>query len=175
MRDLWAYILSGTAMISMVFIGISVHEYRKALADKDVAASQRSSLAKQVRQFQQLSEQQPDTIFGEQPQADFEQRISEAIRATGLDSRTRYSVRLQSDREHRDASQQITGLRQQSASVEIQNLTPIQIGAFLLYWDREEPLWKPEQIQMMHAQRSDQNLFSLNLNCVAVYYPQKKD
>jgi len=172
MRSVWGIIAVGALLVSLVVVGVLIQWAAHQKSELQLALRQRDTLAERVQEYQSLRETQPDTIVGTQPQADFEQRISTSLQAAGLSSRTRYSVRTEADREHRDARQQLTGLRQQRASVEIPGCTPAQIGSFLLDWQESQALWTPDRIQVTHDQRSDRNLYTLRLECIAVYQDQ---
>lgn len=137
--------------------------------------SQRTLLSEQVGQYQALRVQQEDTIYGAQPQSDFERRIGDSLIAAGLSRATRYSARTEADQEHRDSKQQLTGLRQRRASVEIQGLQPQQIGSLLAYWHDSQHMWIPDRIQLAHDSSSNRNLYSLRLECIAVYHAQERE
>lgn len=172
MRSAWGIITVCTLMINLVVIGVSLKGAAHQRSEFQLALRQRDTLAERVQAYQSLRETQPDTIVGTLPQADFEQRISASLQAAGLSIRTRYSARTEADQEHRDARQQLTGLRQQRASVEIPGCTPAQIGSFLVDWQESQALWTPARIQVTHNQRSDRNLYTLRLECIAVYQDQ---
>ena len=153
---------------------ISWDRLSTARAEHVSVIDQRARLAEQVRRWQVLSEQQPDTLFGQRPEADFEQRITATINGAGLPRAARYASSVYADREHRDKNRQPTGMREQTASVEIANLSPSQVGRFLSYWQEEQSLWVPTQIRLTHDQRTENN-YTLHLECVAVYHGQGGD
>ncbi len=172
MRNRWKLIASFVICASLLVIGSSLLGVAKKREDALSAISQRDTLAEQVKRYIELRGQQPDTIHGTKPQADFELRISSSLEAAGLNPRTRYTVRTNADREHRDDHQQMTGLRQQQATVEIPGLTMDQIGRLLIQWDSSQQMWAPERIELIHDQRSEQDIYSLRLECLAVYHAQ---
>ena len=172
MRNRWKLIAILAICVSLMVAGSSVLGVAEKREDALSAISQRDTLAQQIKRYLELREQQPDTIHGTKPQADFEMRISSSLDAAGLNPRTRYTIRTNADREHRDGQQQLTGLRQQRATVEIPGLTTAQIGRLLIHWERSQQMWAPERIELIHDQRSDQDIYSLRLECLAVYYAQ---
>ena len=153
---------------------ISWDRLSSARSEYASAIDRRAVLAEQVRRWQILSVQQPDTLFGQRPEADFEQRISATISGAGLPRGTRYASSVNADREHRDKNRQPTGMREQTASVEIANLSPSQVGRFLSHWQEEQSLWVPTHIRLTHDQRIG-NHYTLHLECVAVYHGQGGD
>lgn len=175
MRNTWG-ILTLVALVSCLLVcGLSIRGAAKKKAELKSVVAQRQALVEQVQQYQLLSAKQPDTIYGSEPQTDFEQRVTISIQAAGMNSRIRYSARAEADREHRDERQQLTGLRQQHASVDIPGISPAEIGKFLVHWQEAQSMWLPDHIQLTHDQRTTRNLYTLRLECVAVYHPQESE
>ena len=137
--------------------------------------TQRQILVERVQQYQRLRTQQADTIYGAEPQMDFEKRVTSSIQAAGMSLRTRFSAQAQADREHRDERQQLTGLREQRVSVNIPGISPAEVGSFLVHWHQTQSMWSPDRIQLTHDQRSGRNLYTLQLECIAVYHPQESE
>lgn len=175
MRDKWVLLAIFALLICMGTVGYAVQRVSGARAVLRSTESQRSLLSGRVNEYQRLTAKQADTIFGTQPKADFEKRLSQVVQESGLGHRARYSLQLAADREYRDQRGQPTGLRQQRASVEFQQLSLIQIGMFLTEWYETQSLWQPEMINLTHNQRSDDSVYTLRLECVAVYHGQESE
>jgi hypothetical protein len=175
MRSRWGLVTSIVFLISLLVV---VWAVRTAVNDRSNLRSvlaQRTMLSEQVKQFQALRVRQEDTIYGAQPESDFEQRISESLQAAGLSTRTPYTARREADQDHRNAQQQLTGLRERRASVEIPRLSPDRIGRFLVHWQASQKLWTPDRIRLTHDPSSDQNIYTLRLECIAVYHAQESE
>lgn len=175
MRSTWSLLTLVALLICLLVCGLSIRAAAMKKSELKSAMAQRQTLVKQLQQYQLLSAQQPDTIYGSEPQTDFEQRVTTSIQAAGISSRTRFSARSEADREHRDGRQQLTGLRQQRASVDIPAISPAEIGKFLVHWQEAQSMWSPDRIQLTHDQRAAGNLYTLRLECVAVYHPQESE
>ena len=175
MRETWGILTLVTLVSCLLVCGLSIRAAAKRKAELKSVVDQRQTLVEQLQQYQLLSAQQPDTIYGSEPQTDFEQRVTTSIQAAGISSRTRFSARAEADREHRDERQQLTGLRQQRASVDIPAISPEEIGKFLVHWQESQSMWSPDRVQLTHDQRAARNLYTLRLECVAVYYPQESE
>ena len=175
MRSTWSLLTLVALLICLLVCGLSIRAAALKKSELQSVMAQRQALVEQVQHYQLLSAQQPDTIYGSEPQTDFEQRVTISIQAAGMNSRIRYSARAEADREHRDGRQQLTGLRQQRASVDIPSISPEEIGQFLVHWQEAQSMWSPYRIQLTHDQRSARNLYTLRLECVAVYHPQESE
>lgn len=175
MRDKWAILAIFSMLICIGSVGYALLRVSEARAMLRSTESLRSMLSGRVDEYQRLTAKRADTIFGSQPKADFEQRLLQVAQESGLGPRARYSLQLAADREYRDQRGQPTGLRQQQASVEFQQMTPVQIGAFLARWHNEQSLWIPQSINLTHSQRTDDNMYTLRFGCVAVYHGQESE
>ncbi len=175
MRSTWNILTMAALVACLLVSGLSIRSATERRLELASLVAQREALVEQLQQYQLLSAQQPDTIYGSEPQTDFEQRVTTSIQAAGISSRTRFSARSEADREHRDGRQQLTGLRQQRASVDIPGISPAEIGKFLVHWQEAQSMWSPDRIQLTHDQRAARNLYTLRLECVAVYHPQESE
>lgn len=173
MRNAWVIITCVTFAVAMAAIYVSLRAEHAERAQLDSASAVRAELAGQIRDFHRLSAQQPDAMYGAQPEAEFEKSIRACIQASHLSPRTRYSTRAGIDAAHSDQALGSAGLRKRSATVEMSGLTPAQIGSFLVQWRAYQPVWIPERIQLMHDQRSGKNVYSLRLECSVIYHAKE--
>lgn len=155
-----------------LIFGIGVRRLGAARADFADTLSRRDRLVEDVARYYEYSALQADTLYQIQPEDDFEQRVGSVVRGSAIRPTPRYTVGVQPDQEHRDAQGRSTGLRSQRASVHVAGLTPEQAGSILTLWYREQRIWSPVSVTLMHQARSDDDRYTLTMECLAVYHGQ---
>ena len=159
------------AVSGIVFANSQLRNGQQELTD---SINRRDQVSKSVYEYQILSNAQQNTLHDTKPQQDVEAKIAQAIKFAKISSRPRFQVTVQADREYRQQGARNTGigngLREQEISIRIPNLSVQQIGQVLVYWRDQQHIWTPNHIELIHAQRSNSNQYTLQLDCVAVYH-----
>lgn len=148
-------------------------ELRDASLSLDNTENRLETLRTQVTEYQLLSKEQQDTLFGTKPQQDIESRIASTIRSAQISPTPRYSVSVQDDRVFRpNGIGSLSILREQEISIRIPGLSVEEIGRFLIDWRMNQQVWAPSSIEMVHDQRAENDRYTLQLICTAVYHAE---
>jgi len=137
------------------------------------AVLRRDATAQTINEYLRLTSAQQDTLHGSKPQDDVEDRMTQAIEFAKISPRPRFRATVQADRAFGQEGIRSGGagqLREQVVSIQVPGLTVEQIGKILIYWRDRQHVWVPNHIELIHDQRSSNSQYTLQLNCVAVYY-----
>lgn len=157
--------LCSAAALSVAWLG-HLHEQR---ARRDLLAVLRmeENLNADIHTYESYLAQRENTLFNVVPQAHFEERIGRIIQSMNIRPAPRYTIQVQAENETNRIATSESGVISQRASVSIPNLTPKQVGVFLVSWHEDESVWIPVSISLIHSGRSDQNNYTLSMECVA--------
>lgn len=168
----WGIITILSVFAALAVTMIAADRMRRADREYDMLVSQREKLATDIGRYMKIQSQRQDTLFQVQPQSDFEKRVGEVVSAMDGRQKPRYTVSVLPGQEDRDASGHSTGLQEQRASVSIPNLSMDQVGSFLASWHEQKGIWIPVSIRLVHSVRSNENLYTLDMECVAKFRNQ---
>lgn len=168
----WGGVSILSVIVSFAIILIGADQMMRADRELDTLVTQREKLATDIGRYMQIQSQREDTLFQVQPRSDFEKRVGEVVSVVGGRQKPRYTVSVLPGQEQRDASGLPTGLEEQRASVSIPNLSMDQVGSFLAYWHEQQSIWIPVSIRLVHSTRSNENLYTLDMECVAKFRNQ---
>lgn len=171
----WRTITILSVVTSFVIALLGADRMRRADREYDMLVTQREQLALDIGRYLRVQAQQEDTLFQVQPRSDFEKRVGEVVSTIGGRQRPRYTVNVLPGQEYREASGVPTGLEEQRASVSIPNLSLDLIGSFLAAWHEQQSIWKPVSLRLVHDARSNENLYTLDMECVAKFRNQRSN
>jgi len=166
---------SAVVFILMAVVGplLLVAELNQDHGSLEDAVHRRDATALSINEYLRLASAQQDTLHGSKPQDDVEDRMTQAIEFAKISPRPRFRATVQADRAFGQKGIKSGGagrLREQTVSIQVPGLTVEQIGRVLVYWRDQQHVWIPNNIELIHDQRSNTSRYTLQLDCVAVYY-----
>ena len=143
---LMAILAVGTAAIAGLRLSSANERYEAAVERAERLSSGLTEVAR-------LEAQQP-TAFASEPPND---AVVAAVRAALMAAQITPRSLIRLDADTSASRRELTGEDRITTSrvrVDLQNLTPPELGRFLTVWTTAEPLWKPVEITLDAEQRS---------------------
>jgi len=170
MTGRWSLAAVGVVLICLTLAAALLLSWQRQAASLERAVFARDRLASDIGRYVAAASRGEDSLFGTKPATDIERRFAQALSAAGVTPAPRFAVSVQEDREQRSGvGRENAGLREQRVSLRIPSLSVKQIGDVLARWVSQQHVWKPARIELSHEERSEQNRYTLHLECVAVY------
>lgn len=159
---LWGLALAlGALVLAWAHVTLSASAARVHAAKALVATTE-----VQLTDLARLRAASPTFEAAERPAQDLIARVHATLASAGLPGNLLQEVTPQGD----VAAAPQSDLRRQSVLVRLRPSSPLDIGRFLVAWEREQPAWIPTAAEWTHRAAGDTtNLYELALTVTATY------
>lgn len=156
------------AILLLVPVSIQLSRWSGARDDRYAAERLVATAGADANELRRLRAASERRIFGEPPAEDFIDRVNRTLGSIGLPASIAGNITREADRgvAGADDSQRVRVMR-----IEVQPLSPPDLGRFLAAWRAENPAWTVRQVSLRKTtdRRVGPNEYQVTLNLVARY------
>ena len=164
--------ISLSLIIAAVPIMLSAARLANAQSQLDGAHARLRQTITVAQRIVELRSAQQTVGEQKRPDQDVIARVNAVLAEAGIPSNQFGGLRPESDAALPNANAGGVAYKRQSVRITLNDLSVIQIGAFLSKWTESQPLWIPTRVELTHVRSgNDQtsNLYTLNLLLSAIY------
>lgn len=146
-------------------IVISASRLSNARMQHDAALTARQRLINEAQQIIRLRSKQQRIAEHKRPEQDVIARVNTTLAEAGIPPERFGGLRPESD-----AALPNTAYRRQSVRITLDELSIIELGAFLDQWSKSQQLWTPTRLELSHARsKIDEDRYNIVILITATY------
>lgn len=133
---------------------------RRLVAAQALSDSAQTSLAQttvEAREIGELRSKRETVQARPRPQNDVIDQVNAVLAEVGLPASSLKDLSTSSSAIHASSSTHASALREQSLQLMLKDLTPAQLGSWLLQWRKSQVIWSTKRLEIVHSRNSNQD------------------